>query len=195
MRLVLASANPDKVAEIVPLLEGFEVLPRPESVPDIDETGDTIEANAVLKARAVREATGLSAVADDTGLFVDALGGEPGVWSARWAGVGATYADNVAKLLSRLAHLPDPTDRRACFRTVAVAALADGTEVVGEGWVDGWIVGEARGSSGFGYDPVFAPEGAGGRTFAEMTPAEKRAVSHRGRAFQALVALLRQLPR
>ena len=189
----MASANPDKVAEIVPLLEGFEVLPRPEGLAEIDETEDTIEANAALKARALREATGLSAVADDTGLFVEALGGEPGVRSARWAGPGATYADNVAKLLSRLAQLPDPADRRARFRTVAVAALADGTEVVGEGWVDGWILGEPRGSLGFGYDPVFAPDEGGGRTFAQMAPAEKHAVSHRGRAFRALVALLRQV--
>ena len=194
MRLVLASANPDKVAEIVPLLEGFEVLPRPAGLGEIDETEDTLEGNAALKARAVRAATGLSAVADDTGLFVEALGGEPGANAARWAGPGATYTDNVEKMLSRLAHLPDPAQRRARFRTVAVAALADGTEVVGEGWVDGWIVERARGSSGFGYDPVFAPEGGGRRTFAEMAPAEKQAISHRGRAFRALAALLRELP-
>jgi XTP/dITP diphosphohydrolase len=193
MRLVVASANLDKVAEIVPLLEGFEVLPRPEDLAEVDETESTIEANAALKARAVRAGTGMSAVADDTGLFVEALGGEPGVLSARWAGAGATYSDNVDKLLSRLAHLPDPADRRARFLTVAVAALANGAEVVAEGWVDGWIVEEARGSSGFGYDPVFAPDGGGGRTFAEMSPPEKQAISHRARAFRALVALLRQL--
>jgi XTP/dITP diphosphohydrolase len=193
MRLVVASANLDKVAEIVPLLEGFEVLPRPQDLAEVDETESTIEANAALKARAVRAGTGLSAVADDTGLFVEALGGEPGVLSARWAGAGATYSDNVDKLLSRLAHLPDPADRRARFLTVAVAALANGAEVVAEGWVDGWIVEEARGSSGFGYDPVFAPDGGGGRTFAEMSPPEKQAISHRGRAFRALVALLRQV--
>ena len=193
MRLVVASANPQKVAEIVPLLNGFEVLPRPVDLGEVDETEATIEANAALKARAVRAATGLSAVADDTGLFVEALGGEPGVLSARWAGPGATYADNVDKLLSRLAHLPDPADRRARFLTVAVAALSNGAEVVAEGWVDGWIVDEARGSAGFGYDPVFAPDGGGGRTFAEMSPTEKQAISHRGRAFRALVALLDQL--
>ncbi|HEX2274401.1 MAG TPA: RdgB/HAM1 family non-canonical purine NTP pyrophosphatase [Acidimicrobiales bacterium] len=187
MRLVLATANPDKALEIAALLGGFDVVPRPPEVPDVEETADTLEGNARLKARAVAAATGEAAVADDTGLEVAALGGRPGVWAARYAGEGATYADNVAKLL---AELEGVADRRARFRTVALAWFPDGTEVVGEGWVEGHIALEPRGTGGFGYDPVFVPDGGDGRTFAEMTAAEKAAVSHRGRAFRALAAAL-----
>ena len=120
---------------------------------------------------------------------MDALGGAPGVWAARYAGEGATYADNVAKLLAELATVATG-DRRARFTTVAMVAFPDGTEVVAEGTVEGTIAEAARGQAGFGYDPVFVPEGSGGRTFAEMTPAEKHALSHRGRAFRALGAAL-----
>jgi XTP/dITP diphosphohydrolase len=187
VRLVLATANPDKVAEIVPLLAGFEVVPRAAGVPDVEETADTLEGNARLKARALVEATGETAVADDTGLEVAALGGRPGVRSARFAGEGATYADNVARLL---AELDGVEDRRARFRTVALACSPDGTEVVAEGWVDGRIASAPRGDGGFGYDPVFVPDDGDGRTFAEMTPEEKATISHRGRAFRALAALL-----
>jgi len=187
VRLVLATANPDKAAEIVPLLAGFEVVPRPPSVPEVEETADTLEGNARLKARALVEATGEAAVADDTGLEVAALGGRPGVWSARFAGTDATYADNVVKLL---ADLEGVEDRRARFRTVAVACLPDGSEVVAEGWVDGRLTAVPRGDGGFGYDPVFVPGDGDGRTFAEMALAEKEAVSHRGRAFRALAARL-----
>ena len=185
LRLVLASANADKAREIVQLLgpSAVQVLPRPPGVPDVDETGATLEDNARLKARAVVEATGEAAVADDTGLEVPALGGAPGVLSARYAGPNASYADNVAKLLGALA---GEEDRRAVFRTVAVVRRPDGREVVAEGEVQGYITTAPRGVGGFGYDPVFAPEGAGGRTFAEMTPEEKNAVSHRGLAFGAL---------
>ena len=183
MRLVLATANPDKAVEIAALLPGFEVVSRPSEVPEVDETADTLEGNARLKAVAVAEATGEVAVADDTGLEVLALGGRPGVRAARFAGPGATYADNVAKLL---ADLEDVTDRRARFRTVALARFPDGREVMAEGTVEGSIAGRARGTSGFGYDPVFVPDDGDGRTFAEMTRAEKEAVSHRGRAFRAL---------
>ena len=187
MRLVLATANPDKVVEIGAILgDGLELVPRPASVPDVVEDADTLEGNARLKAVAIVEATGEPAVADDTGLEVDALGGAPGVYSARFAGEDATYADNVAKMLDSLADHPDPADRRARFRTVALARFPDGTEVVGEGAVEGAIATEARGSEGFGYDPLFIPDEGDGRTFAEMTPAEKHAVSHRGRAFRAL---------
>ncbi len=183
MRFVLASANPDKAAEIAAILHGFEVLPRPPEVPDVDETGETLEDNARLKARALVDATGQPAVADDTGLEVTALGGAPGVVSARYAGVGATYAANVDKLL---AALEGEEDRRARFRTVAIALFPEGREVVTEGVVEGEITTERMGSGGFGYDPVFAPSGCGGRTFAQMTPAEKNTLSHRGRAFRAL---------
>ena len=190
MRLVLATANPDKALEIAALLEGFDVLPRPLSVGEVDETEDTLEGNARLKARAVMEATGEAAVADDTGLEVAALGGRPGVYAARYAGESATYADNVAKLL---AELEGVADRRARFRTAAVAAFPHGGEVVAEGWVDGEIATAPRGSNGFGYDPVFVPAAGNGRTFAEMTLAEKEALSHRSRAFRALGAQLRSL--
>ncbi len=194
LRLVLASANPDKVKEIVAVLSGslaVELLPRPESVPEVVEDADTLVGNARLKAHALVAATGTAAVADDTGLEVDALGGAPGVFSARYAGEAATYADNVAKLLGALAARADGGGaRRASFKTVALAAFPDGSEVWAEGVLAGTIATEGRGTNGFGYDPVFVPEGGDGRTFAEMRPEEKDAVSHRGRAFRALASAL-----
>ena len=191
MRLVLATANPHKATEIARLLgTAVEVVPRPASVGEVDETADTLEGNARLKAQAVAAVAGEPAVADDTGLEVDALGGQPGVWAARYAGPGATYADNVAKLLSELDGVPAER-RRARFRTVAVVCWPDGRELVAEGAVEGVIAEAARGTNGFGYDPVFVPDGGGGRTYAEMTLDEKQAISHRGRAFRALSQLLR----
>jgi XTP/dITP diphosphohydrolase len=188
LKYVLASANPDKALEIAAILgPSIDLLPRPADVPDVDETGDTLEENALLKARALCAATGLPAVADDTGLEVDALGGAPGVFSARFAGEEATYADNVAKLL---ASLEGQFGRTARFRTVACTVYPDGTEVVVDGSVDGQIALEARGDRGFGYDPVFIPDDGDGRTFAEMSADEKHAISHRGRAFRALAARL-----
>ena len=193
LRLVLASANPDKSREIADILgaEGIEVGPRPAGVPDVDETGDTLEDNARLKAEALVQATGSAAVADDTGLEVEALGGAPGVFSARFAGEGATYAANVAKLLAELdaAGASAPGERRARFRTVALAAFPDGREVVAEGTVEGTIALAPEGDGGFGYDPVFIPDGSD-RSFAAMTRAEKDACSHRGRAFRALASAL-----
>jgi len=198
LRLVLATANRDKAAEIVAILraelgDGVELLGRPDEVPEVDETGDTLEANARLKALALLEATGTPAVADDTGLEVDALGGAPGVYSSRYSGEHATYAENVAKLLVELerAGARSPEERRARFRTVAIAAFPGGREVVAHGVVEGSIAPEARGAEGFGYDPVFVPASGDGRTFAEMTPTEKHATSHRGRAFRALAVGLR----
>ena len=197
LRLVLASANPDKVKEIVAVLSTalpVDLLPRPETVPEVVEDAETLVGNARLKARALVAATDTAAVADDTGLEVDALDGAPGVYSARYAGESATYADNVAKLLRELAALDDDGGaRRASFRTVALVAFPDGSEVWAEGVLPGTIAPEGRGTNGFGYDPVFVPapaEGGDGRTFAEMTPGEKDAVSHRGRAFRALAATL-----
>jgi XTP/dITP diphosphohydrolase len=195
LRLVLASANPDKAVEIAALLEsvpGLTIAPRPPSVPDVDETGETLLDNARLKARALVEATGEAAVADDTGLEVEALDGAPGVYSARFAGEHATYADNVAKLLAELARVgaSRPEDRSAIFHTVALVAFPDGHEVWASGKVSGVIAPEAAGEGGFGYDPVFAPVGCGGRSFAQMSPGEKHDVSHRGRAFRALAAKL-----
>jgi XTP/dITP diphosphohydrolase len=194
LRLVLASANPDKVKEISAVLSAalpVVLVPRPAGAPDVVEDGETLLDNARLKARALVRATGTAAVADDTGLEVDALGGAPGVYTARYAGDDASYGDNVTKLLRALAARTDGGGaRRARFRTVALAALPDGTEVWAEGTVEGSIATAGRGSNGFGYDPVFVPDGAGGRTFAEMEADEKDAVSHRGRAFRALAQLL-----
>jgi XTP/dITP diphosphohydrolase len=194
--LVLASANPDKVREIQSVLSSaldVTLLPRPASVPDVVEDGETLLDNARLKAAALVAATGEAAVADDTGLEVEALGGAPGVYSARYAGEDATYADNVDKLLLELAGVTDAKDRGARFRTVALAAFPDGSELWAEGTVEGSIAASARGTNGFGYDPVFVVEGSegdDGRTFAEMSGEEKEAVSHRGRAFRALAARL-----
>jgi XTP/dITP diphosphohydrolase len=188
--LVLASANPDKVAEIAAILGGdVDLQPRPAGLADVVEDGDTLEANARLKAVAVGAAAGAAAVADDTGLEVDALGGAPGVYTARFAGEDATYADNVAKLLADLAGVPE-AERGARFRTVALARFPDGSEVLAEGVVEGMISTEARGQRGFGYDPLFIPADGDGRTFAQMTADEKHAISHRGRAFRALAQLL-----
>ena len=186
---VLATANPDKAREIKELLDGVPLVPRPDSVADVEETGATLAENALLKARALCSATGLAAIADDTGLEVDAIGGAPGVHTSRYAGPHASYADNVAKLLRELRDVP--AGRRAArFRTVAVAVWPDGREQIAEGSVTGVIAGEARGKGGFGYDPVFVPVEGDGRTFAEMTAAEKHALSHRGRAFAALAGAL-----
>jgi XTP/dITP diphosphohydrolase len=189
--LVLASANPDKAVEIRDILRltrpDIELRPRPDDVGDVEETGDTLEDNARLKAAAVSAAAGLPAVADDTGLEVRALDGAPGVGTARYAGPGATYASNVAKLLRALDGV---ADRAARFRTVALVRWPDGREVVAEGWVDGRIATGSRGDAGFGYDPVFEPDGGGGLTFAELGLDRKQTLSHRARAFRALAALL-----
>ena len=193
MRLVSASANPDKVAEMAAILRphGIELVARPAHVDDVVEDADTLEENARLKAVAVSAgAAGEVVVADDTGLEVDALGGAPGVLSARFAGEGATYADNVLKLLDALVDLPDLDQRTARFRTVALARFPDGREVVTSGEVAGVITPAPRGSGGFGYDQVFQPDEGDGRTFAQMSPGEKHALSHRGRAFRALAEQL-----
>jgi len=188
-RLVLASANPDKVSEITEVLGGLVDLDsRPEGLPDILEDGDTLEANARLKALAVCEATGRAAVADDTGLEVDALDGAPGVHSARFAGDDASYADNLDRLLTELDGIPDGR-RTARFKTVALVRYPDGREVMATGIVEGTIAGRPSGAAGFGYDPVFVPVEGDGRTFAEMGD-EKHSLSHRGRAFRTLVRYL-----
>jgi XTP/dITP diphosphohydrolase len=187
-----ASANPDKVAEMAAVLAvaGIELRPRPPTVAEVDETGDTLEANARLKAAAVAEATGEACIADDTGLCVDALDGAPGVRSGRYAGERASYADNVSRLLQALAGVPAEA-RTARFRTVALARWPDGREVMAEGVVEGVIATEAKGEAGFGYDPLFVPSEGEGRTFAEMAPEEKHRFSHRGRALRALAEALR----
>jgi XTP/dITP diphosphohydrolase len=195
LQLVLASANPDKASEITAILgrvPGLTVHPRPLSVPDVEETGDTLVENARLKAFALVEATGMAAVADDTGLEVEALGGRPGVYSARYSGENATYAENIGKLLAELNTVGATTveSRRALFRTVAFVGFPGGSEVWAEGKVMGEITLEEHGTDGFGYDPVFAPDGYDGRTFAQMSPEEKHRISHRGQAFRALAEQL-----
>lgn len=189
--LVCASANPDKVAEIEALLASAVVLvARPASIADVVEDADTLVGNARLKAVAIVEAVGLPAVADDTGLEVDALDGAPGVHTGRYAGPDCTYADNRTKLLDALAGIDD---RRARFRTVAMIRWSDERELVVEGVCEGSISLDERGSGGWGYDPVFVPADGDGRTFAEMTGDDKHAMSSRGRAFRALVEALSAL--
>jgi XTP/dITP diphosphohydrolase len=191
LRLVCATANPKKAQEIAAILgPHVELVARPPEVPEVAEHGDTLEANARLKARALCAATALPSVADDTGLEVDALDGAPGVRSARYAGDDATDADNVRKLLRELADRPQ-APRSARFRTVAIVAYPDGRELLASGVVEGRIVDAPRGEGGFGYDPVFAPLEGDGRTFGEMSAGEKHAISHRGRAFRALAVALR----
>ena len=183
----MATANRDKAREIREILSGvpgLELLERPGSIPEVEETGDTLEANAALKALAIAEATGLPALADDTGLFVDALDGAPGVYSARYAGEDATYGDNVAKLLVELA--ATDAGRTARFQTAVVLADPTGVLATVLGTVEGTIALSPRGEGGFGYDPVFVPDDAGGRTLAELSDAEKHAISHRGRALRAM---------
>ena len=189
-RLVCASANPDKVAEIALVLDGLvDLQPRPAGLGDVVEDAPDLEGNARLKAVAVCEAAGAPAVSDDTGLEVDALGGAPGVYAARYAGEGVTYADNREKLLTELAGVAE-ADRTARFRTVAMVVRPDGSEIVVEGVCEGRIAFADRGDRGFGYDALFIPTDGDGRTFAEMSDAEKNEISHRGRTFVALAAAL-----
>jgi XTP/dITP diphosphohydrolase len=194
LRLVVASANADKVKEIVAVLSealDVELVPRPDDVPEVVEDGASLVDNARLKAVALMQATGTAAVADDTGLEVDALGGAPGVYAARYAGEDATYADNVNKLLRELGALADGGGaRRARFKSIAFVAFPDGSDVWAEGVMEGTIAAAPRGDNGFGYDPVFEPDAGDGRTFAEMSAAEKDAMSHRGRAFRSLARVL-----
>jgi XTP/dITP diphosphohydrolase len=194
VKVVLASANPDKAKEILEIVGplGIEVAPRPSSVPDVVEDADTLHGNARLKAMAIATAAHAPALADDTGLEVDFLGRAPGVHTARYAGVDATYSDNVALLLESLRGIP-LEQRTARFITVAVVCWPDGREVLAEGIVRGHIALEPVGERGFGYDPVFIPDEGDGRTFAEMSDAEKHVLSHRGRALRALAADLERL--
>lgn len=185
--LVVASGNPGKIAELVQLLgDRFQVRPRPEDLAETIEDGETLEANAVKKATEVADHVGAAALADDTGLFVDALDGRPGVRTARFAGPQATNEENVAKLLDDLAGV-DVADRRARFRTVIAMVEPDGTTRLAAGTVEGTIATEVRGAEGFGYDPVFVPDEGDGRTFAEMGLEEKQKISHRARALRSLL--------
>ena len=190
--LVLATRNRHKRAELAALLADLPIRIRtmdefPE-VPDVVEDGDTCEANAIKKARAVSEATGLLAVADDTGLEVDALGGRPGIYAARYAGPQATYEENWRKLLGEMEKVP--LERRAArFVTVAAVASPSQTVEVATGRLEGLIAEQPTGAGGFGYDPVFyVPEL--GKTLAELSSEEKNRISHRAKAFAEVRELL-----
>ncbi len=190
--LVFATRNRDKVVELGHALAGLALDVRCAAdfpgVPSVEESATTLRDNALLKARAVHEATGLLALADDTGLEVDALGGAPGVQSGRFAGPEQDYARNVEKLLREMEHIPE-SRRTACFRTSVALVFPGGHEEVVDGICHGRILTAPRGSGGFGYDPVFlVPEL--GKTFAEMTLSEKNAISHRGRAMRQVRQIL-----
>jgi len=193
--VVIASTNPGKIAEVRQIMASLPlVLLTSDDVggwPEIEETGDTYLANALLKARAVAAVTGKAALADDSGIEVDALDGAPGVRSARFSGEQASDEDNNAKLIESLDGVPSER-RGARYRCVAVLVTPDGEEIAGIGSCEGRIGTEARGTGGFGYDPWFLPEGYS-RTMAELTAEEKHAISHRGKALRGLADKLRDL--
>jgi len=198
-RLVLATANPQHVIELSRILAASHVGVELASLgdfpgaPGVAETGATFAENALLKARAVAAFTGLASVADDSGLCCDALHGMPGVLSARWSGAHADDASNLRLLLDQLSDVPDER-RGAQFRCVAALVLPSGQEELSEGTLCGRLVRGPRGSNGFGYDPIFAPDGEE-RTTAEMSAAEKDAISHRGQALRGLVPAIAKLVR
>jgi XTP/dITP diphosphohydrolase len=187
VRLVLSTRNPHKVRELNVLLAPHEVLPLPEEVELPPETGDTFAENALVKARAAAQATGMPAVADDSGIEAYALGGVPGVRSARYAGEQATDEENLSKLLHEV---PPDGDRRVAY-VCALAYVNGDEEELFEGRCEGRLAGEPRGSGGFGYDPAFIPSDRDdGRTMAELSVEEKDAISHRGRAARAFLEWL-----
>ena len=192
---VVATANPHKLSELAALFDGLGVaiVARPAGVTMPEETGATFLANARLKARAIAQATGEVALADDSGLEVDALGGEPGVRSARWAGEPTDDAANNAKLLAELKGIHG-ANRRARFRCALALVAPDGRELTADGRFEGFVLEAPKGTGGFGYDPLFQPEGDT-RSLAEYADAEKNAVSHRGRAARRLREMLERLGR
>lgn len=188
MKLVLATRNAHKLREFAGLVAGHELLPLPDDVELPPETGDTFALNALGKARAAADATGLATIADDSGIEAAALGGAPGVRSARFAGEGASDEENLAKLLR---DVPAGGDRRVAYVCVIAYVGPDGAEHLFEGRCEGELAAEPRGSGGFGYDPAFIPlDVLDGRTMAELDPAEKDAISHRGHAARGLLAWL-----
>jgi XTP/dITP diphosphohydrolase len=196
-RLILATRNAGKITELRAILAdaglphelvGADAYP---DVPDVKETGVTFAENALLKAHALARATGLPAVADDSGLCVDVLGGAPGIFSARWSGRHGDDKANLELLLAQLSDIDD-AHRAAHFACAAALALPDGTERVVEGRLRGSLRHAPVGENGFGYDPILQPDGES-RTCAELTPEEKNAISHRGKAFRALVPVVREL--
>ena len=200
MKIIFATGNAGKLREAAEVLgPDFEIV-SPASLgitEDIPETGSTLQENSLQKARYLFERTGLPCFADDTSLEVDALGGAPGIYSARYAGPGHDHDANMAKLLAELKKIPDQVgddgvSRRARFRTVVTLILADGQPHFFEGTCEGSIATARRGSGGFGYDPVFLPDAYPGRTLAEVSEEEKNAVSHRGRAIRAMADWLKK---
>lgn len=193
MKVLLATRNPKKLVELARILSGVSLVglddvPRYDEVP---ETGLTFAQNALIKARSGVAATGLPTVADDSGLAVDALNGMPGVFSARWAGRHGDDKANLELVLAQVVDVPDPL-RGASFICSAALVVPDGREWTVDGEMRGRLVGAPRGSGGFGYDPIFVASGES-RTNAELLPAEKDAISHRGKAFRALAALVAEL--
>jgi XTP/dITP diphosphohydrolase len=196
-KVVMASRNEHKIDEMRRILDaaglnlelvGIKEFP---DLPDVDETGSTFAANALLKAREICAFTGLPAIADDSGLCVDALNGMPGIFSARWAGSHGDDRANLDLLLAQIRHI-DPERRTAAFHCAAAIALPNGDEQVVEGIMTGRVIDAPRGANGFGYDPIFIADGYQ-ITTAQMDSAEKDAISHRGRAIAALVPVVSQL--
>ena len=192
-RLAIASKNPHKLRELGRIcrdwpVEWLTVQKHPGPWPDVDEPHDTYLHNALEKARTVAEVLGVPAIADDSGIEVDALDGGPGPRSARFAGEGASDTDNLAKLIRLVADM-EPDARTARYRCVAAIAWSDGRTMHAEGTCEGTLITQPRGDRGFGYDPVFVPQGER-RTMAELGDEEKDRISHRGRAFRALAGLL-----
>lgn len=196
MKIVIATRNRHKAVELQTLLHGagydavrLDEIDPDGKIPEVEETGTTFKENALLKAHAIAKATGLPSVADDTGLEVDALGGAPGIFSARYAGENCTYEDNVKKLLRELSDVADDR-RKARFKTVAVYVHKE-TELSAEGVVEGVITEKAEGVGGFGYDPVFSVLDMK-KTYAQLADEEKNRVSHRGKAIRSLIEKLRE---
>lgn len=194
-QFLLATRNAGKVREMQRLFAeagmdaeviGLDAFPYLE---DVEETGATFEENALLKARYAAKESGVPAIADDSGICVDALNGMPGIYSARWSGAHGNDRANLELLLSQISHVP-PERRTAQFRCAVALVYPDGREIVVEGRMDGRVIDAPRGDGGFGYDPIFCADGSD-RTSAELTPTEKDAVSHRGKAMRALIQQLR----
>jgi XTP/dITP diphosphohydrolase len=188
--LVLSTRNDHKLRELREALPGIEIEPLPPEVELPPETGETFAENALGKARAARQATGRTAIADDSGIEAYGLGGRPGVRSARYAGEDASDEENLAKLLDEVGA---QDDRRVAYVCAIALVTEDGTETLFEGRCEGTLVPEPRGSGGFGYDPAFLPDDTGPddeRTMAELSPEEKHAISHRGRAARKLASQL-----
>jgi XTP/dITP diphosphohydrolase len=192
-RLAIASRNPGKIREILAIcadwpVEWLTARNHPDRWPDVEETGETYLENASLKAEAVARALGVPAIADDSGIEVDALGGAPGMRSARFAGPAATDEENLAKLIDSIREVP-AQERSARYRCVALLASSDGNVTSAEATCEGTLVTEPKGSGGFGYDPVFVADGET-CTMSELSPEEKDLISHRGKAFRALRELI-----